>query len=328
LFPFQSWRESALLQNIRVVLVNTSHPGNIGGAARAMKNMGIADLVLVDPLEFPSPKADARASGATDVLGAACVVATLEEALVGCSLVLGTSARDRRIPWPLLDPRESATTSLEQAAKGAKVALVFGREYAGLTNEELQRCHYHVHIPSDPEFGSLNLAAAVQVLTYEVRMAWLAQQGQPTKMEKVEALAEGDFPQAQRLLGRHYVIDGRVLHGQKLARQLGWPTANVQLKRARAPFSGVYLVSAYVDGRKWPGVANIGTRPSVDGDGRAHLEVHLLNFTGDLYGKRMRVAFHHKLRNERKFASLDELKSAIAADVAAAQVYWLGAPLQ
>ncbi len=143
-----------------------------------------------------------------------------------------------------------------------------------------------------------------------------------------EALAEGDFPQAQRLLGRHYVIDGRVLHGQKLARQLGWPTANVQLKRARAPFSGVYLVSAYVDGRKWPGVANIGTRPSVDGDGRAHLEVHLLNFTGDLYGKRMRVAFHHKLRNERKFASLDELKSAIAADVAAAQVYWLGAPLQ
>jgi len=185
-------REPTLLQNIRVVLVNTSHPGNIGGAARAMKNMGFADLVLVDPLEFPSPKADARASGATDVLAAARVVATLEEALVGCSLVLGTSARDRRIPWPLLDPRESAVTSLEQATKGGKVALVFGREYAGLTNEELQRCHYHVHIPSDPEFGSLNLAAAVQVLTYEVRMAWLAQQNKPTKMEKTEALAEGD----------------------------------------------------------------------------------------------------------------------------------------
>ena len=97
-----------MLQNIRIVLVNTSHPGNIGGAARAMKNMGISKLVLVDPVEFPSGKAVARASGATDVLDAAQVVATLEEALVGCNLVFGTSARERRIPWPLLDPRESA----------------------------------------------------------------------------------------------------------------------------------------------------------------------------------------------------------------------------
>jgi tRNA/rRNA methyltransferase/tRNA (cytidine32/uridine32-2'-O)-methyltransferase len=174
------------LQNIRVVLVNTSHAGNIGGAARAMKNMGLSRLVLVDPQDFPSADAVARASGATDILDAAQVVATLEEALVGCSLVLGTSARDRRIPWPLLDPRETGVLCQEQAAQGAEVALVFGREYAGLTNEELQRCHYHVHIPSDPEFSSLNLAAAVQVLAYEVRMAWLAQSGQPTKTEKVE----------------------------------------------------------------------------------------------------------------------------------------------
>jgi tRNA/rRNA methyltransferase/tRNA (cytidine32/uridine32-2'-O)-methyltransferase len=185
--------EPVLLQNIRVVLVNTSHPGNIGGAARAMKNMGLSRLVLVDPEEFPSGKAVARASGATDILDSALVVGTLEEALVGCSLVLGTSARDRRIPWPLLDPRECATKSLEQAAQGGDVALVFGREYAGLTNEELQRCQFHVHIPSDPEFGSLNLAAAVQVLTYEVRMAWLAQQGQPTKMAKLETTAMLDM---------------------------------------------------------------------------------------------------------------------------------------
>ena len=95
-----------MLQNIRVVLVNTSHPGNIGGAARAMKNMGLSKLVLVDPEDFPSPEARARASGADDILDAAQVVTTLEEALVGCSLVVGTSARDRRIPWPLLDPRE------------------------------------------------------------------------------------------------------------------------------------------------------------------------------------------------------------------------------
>ena len=178
-----------MLQNIRIVLVNTSHPGNIGGAARAMKNMGISKLVLVDPVEFPSGKAVARASGATDVLDAAQVVATLEEALVGCNLVFGTSARERRIPWPLLDPRESANKGLEELQQGGEIALVFGREYAGLTNEELQRCQYHVHIPSDPEFGSLNLAAAVQVLTYEMRMAYLAAQGQPTKMNKLEPTA-------------------------------------------------------------------------------------------------------------------------------------------
>lgn len=178
-----------MLDRIRVVLVNTSHPGNIGGAARAMKNMGLSRLVLVQPEEFPSGEANARASGATDILEAAVVVDTLEEALAGCSLVLGTSARDRRIPWPLLDPRECGQTTLAQVEQGGEVALVFGREYAGLTNEELQRCQFHVHIPSDPEFSSLNLATAVQVLTYEVRMAWLAQQGQPTKMAKVESTA-------------------------------------------------------------------------------------------------------------------------------------------
>lgn len=163
-----------MLQNIRVVLVGTTHPGNIGGAARAMKNMGLSRLVLVDPRIFPSPDADARASGATDILEGAQVVATLEEALVGCRLVLGTSARDRSLPWPMLDPRASGEKVIEQAGEGAEVALVFGREHAGLTNEELQRCHFHVHIPSDPAFSSLNLAAAVQVLSYEVRVAWLA----------------------------------------------------------------------------------------------------------------------------------------------------------
>lgn len=181
-----------MLDNIRVVLVGTSHPGNIGGAARAMKNMGLSRLVLVAPEDFPSGEAVARASGATDVLDAAQVVDTLEEALVGCTLVVGTSARDRRIPWPLLDPRECAVASCEQAAAGGEVALVFGREYAGLTNEELQRCQYHVHIPSNPEFSSLNLAAAVQVLAYEVRMAWLASEGQP--LAQVSVADEGDEP--------------------------------------------------------------------------------------------------------------------------------------
>ncbi len=179
-----------MLQNIRVVLVNTSHPGNIGGAARAMKNMGLSRLVLVQPRDFPSAEAVARAAGAVDILDGARIVSSLEEALDGCGLVLGTSARDRHIPWPLLDPRECAAACLEQIEQAGEVALVFGREDSGLSNDELQRCHFHVHIPSDPGFSSLNLATAVQVLTYEVRMAWLAAQGQPTKMAKLETHAE------------------------------------------------------------------------------------------------------------------------------------------
>lgn len=180
-----------MLEKIRVVLVNTSHPGNIGGAARAMKNMGINQLVLVQPRGFPGPEADARASGATDVLQSALVVDSLQQALDGCSLVLGTSARDRRLPWPLLDPREAAQQCLRQhqLEPDADIALVFGREHAGLTNDELQQCQFHVHIPSCEDFSSLNLAASVQVLTYELRMLWLASSHQPTKMQAQESTA-------------------------------------------------------------------------------------------------------------------------------------------
>ncbi|NWL79221.1 bifunctional riboflavin kinase/FAD synthetase [Pseudomonas taiwanensis] len=139
-----------------------------------------------------------------------------------------------------------------------------------------------------------------------------------------QALAEGDFVLAERLLGRPFTITGRVLHGQKLGRQLGTPTANVQLKRRRVPLNGVYLVSVELEGRQLPGVANIGVRPSVKGDGRAHLEVHLLGYSADLYDRRISVTFHHKLRDEQRFASLEALKSAIDADVAAARAYWQG----
>ncbi|MCY1272799.1 Riboflavin biosynthesis protein RibF [compost metagenome] len=142
-----------------------------------------------------------------------------------------------------------------------------------------------------------------------------------------EVLAEGDLHTAGRLLGRPFSLSGRVLHGQKLGRTLGSPTANIQLKRRKAPLSGVFLVSTLVDGQRCPGVANIGTRPSVKGDGRPHLEVHLLEFSGDLYGRHLDVTFHHKLRDEQRFASLEELKAAILADIAAARAYWLGQPL-
>ncbi|MFK3974787.1 bifunctional riboflavin kinase/FAD synthetase [Pseudomonas sp. NPDC087358] len=136
------------------------------------------------------------------------------------------------------------------------------------------------------------------------------------------ALAAGDFTLAADLLGRPFEISGRVLHGQKLARQLGTPTANVQLKRRRVPLTGVYLVSAKIDDKVWPGVANIGVRPTVAGDGRPHLEIHLLDFAGDIYGRRLTVVFHQKLRDEQRFASLEALKTAIDADVAAARAHW------
>lgn len=155
-----------------------------------MKNMGLSRLVLVDPADFPSPEASARASGADDVLSGAQVVSTLEEALVGCTLVIGTSARSRSLPWPMLDPRECGTEVIGRAAQDEQVALVFGREHAGLTNEELQRCHYHVHIPSNPDFSSLNLAAAVQVLSYEVRTAWLTRTSSADTPEKDDAVEE------------------------------------------------------------------------------------------------------------------------------------------
>lgn len=157
-------------RQIRIVLVETSHPGNIGAAARAMKTMCLQRLLLVNPLEFPHTDASARASGATDVLENAQVVANLDEALAGCALVAGTSARQRALGPPALTPRECVhelmTVSAEQ-----DVAVVFGRERIGLTNEETDRCHYLVHIPANPEYGSLNLAAAVQVITYEFMLA-------------------------------------------------------------------------------------------------------------------------------------------------------------
>lgn len=163
-----------MLDNIRIVLVNTTHPGNIGGAARAMKNMGLTDLCLVEPKLFPHPEANVRSSKADDILDNATVVDSLSEAVLDCQLVVGTSARGRHIPWPIVNPRElSAQVSerLSHSSDNVKVAILFGREDRGLTNEELHACHLHVHIPTNPNFSSLNVGAAVQVIAYELRMA-------------------------------------------------------------------------------------------------------------------------------------------------------------
>ena len=155
---------------IRVVLVDTSHPGNIGAAARAMKTMQLSELYLVRPKRFPCAESTARAVGADDLLDRAVVCGELRDALVGCRFVVGTSARSRHLEWPALAPRECATKVVEQSATGC-VAIVFGRENAGLTNEELELCHAVVKIPTNPTFSSLNVAAAVQIIAYELSFA-------------------------------------------------------------------------------------------------------------------------------------------------------------
>ncbi|MDH5357115.1 MAG: RNA methyltransferase [Gammaproteobacteria bacterium] len=159
------------LDNIRFVLVGTTHPGNIGAAARAMKTMGLSNLHLVAPLHYPSAEATARASGADDVLAKAVVHTSLDEALVGCHQVYGMSARLRHLPVPVVNPRE-AVTSIQHYADDAQVAIVFGREHSGLSNDELDRCQHLINIPANPDYSSLNLAAAVQVMAYELKMSF------------------------------------------------------------------------------------------------------------------------------------------------------------
>lgn len=172
--------------SIRIVLVGTTHPGNIGAVARAMKNMGVTELALVEPRHFPHAKATARASGAIDVLENAAVFDTLAEAIEDCVFVAGASARARAINWPCLEPRDCAVELLEKNQAG-NVAAVFGPEKYGLTNAHLDLCDTLLTIPTNPDFSSLNLAMAVQVLTYELRVAGL--QGKPVRYEPDAPLA-------------------------------------------------------------------------------------------------------------------------------------------
>lgn len=159
------------VDNIRFILVGTTHPGNIGAAARAMKTMGLSNLHLVSPKIYPSAEATARASGADDVLARAVVHDDLDSALAGCQQVYGMSARLRHLPVPVVNPRE-AVARIQQTDDNAQIAIVFGREHSGLSNEELDRCHHLVNIPANPDYSSLNLAAAVQVIAYELKMSF------------------------------------------------------------------------------------------------------------------------------------------------------------
>lgn len=171
--------------SICIVLVGTTHPGNIGASARAMKNMGVHDLRLVNPLHFPHDEAKARASGAQDVLASAMVVGSLEEAIKDCVYVAGASARSRSIDWPSLDARDCAARLIE-AAHGGTVAAVFGPENSGLSNADLDHCDTLLTIPTDPTFSSLNLAMAVQVVTYEL---WVAGFSDKSPLHEADAPA-------------------------------------------------------------------------------------------------------------------------------------------
>lgn len=185
-------------KRIRFVMVNTSHPGNIGAAARALKTMSMSELVLVAPKQFPSEEAVWRAAGGVDILDKVRVVETLEEAINDCRLVVGTSARGRRIPWPLLTPR-AAGDKIWTEAKQHDTAILFGREDRGLTNEELHRCHLHVHIPGNPDYSVLNIASALQIVAYEIRMTWMNElAGGPLSFD------DWDMPLADQRQMEHY----------------------------------------------------------------------------------------------------------------------------
>lgn len=179
-----------MLNNIRIVLVETFHPGNIGAAARALKNMGLGQLWLVNPREFPSDEASSRAAGAKDLLDNAKVVATLEEAIADCQLVVGTSARERTFDLPLQD-LEIAAQQIHTESHSGEIAIIFGRETMGLNNKEMLMCNRHLFIDANPDYPVLNVSQAIQLVCYELRRA---SRLAPAKVE------EAPYPRQQEMV--------------------------------------------------------------------------------------------------------------------------------
>lgn len=200
-----------LLDQIQIVLVETSHSGNIGSAARAMKTMGLSNLRLVAPKQGIDEQAIALAAGAKDLLEQVEIFPDFDSAIADCKLVIGTSARLRHLQNSLIEPRECGKLVIERANQG-KVAIIFGRERVGLTNEELLKCQYHLNFPTNPDYGSLNLAMAVQLASYEIRMAWLSSLNLQKNAEKTPL---ADYPSAENL--EHFFA-----HTERLYRELGF----------------------------------------------------------------------------------------------------------
>ncbi|MBU29871.1 MAG: tRNA (cytosine(32)/uridine(32)-2'-O)-methyltransferase TrmJ [Gammaproteobacteria bacterium] len=208
------------------VLASPSHPGNIGAVARSLKTMGLSSCRLVSPDDYPSPIASARASGALDVLNTASLYETFEEAIADCRIVAGTSARLRSLTFPHVTPRQIAPLLIEEAEKG-RVAVCYGREECGLLNEQLARCHYHIEIPANPAYSSLNLGSAVQVMSYELRQAFLERQGRlgieckepwpPTyDLDRLGCEAWDEEPATAR------EVDGLINHFERATRHSGF----------------------------------------------------------------------------------------------------------
>ena len=212
---------SAHLSHVRIVMVNTTLPANIGSALRAMKTMGLSKLVLVAPKTYPHPDIDALAAGATDLIEQIEIVSTLEDAIQDCHLVFGASARSRTIPWPLLDARPAAEKSLQAVLNDQQeVAIVFGREDRGLTNEELALANYHVTIPVNTDYGVLNVAQAIQVICYELRMATLALVEQKENTEATMPVTETESMQWDEPLVTHEQMQQFYPHIEKMLAEI------------------------------------------------------------------------------------------------------------
>lgn len=212
---------SAHLSHVRIVMVNTTLPANIGSALRAMKTMGLSKLILVAPKTYPHPDIDALAAGATDLIEQIEIVSTLEDAIQDCHLVFGTSARSRTIPWPLLDARPAAEKSLQAVLNDQQeVAIVFGREDRGLTNEELALANYHVTIPVNTDYGVLNVAQAIQVICYELRMATLALVEQKENTEATMPVTETESMQWDEPLVTHEQMQQFYPHIEKMLAEI------------------------------------------------------------------------------------------------------------
>ena len=212
---------AAHLSHVRIVMVNTTLPANIGSALRAMKTMGLNKLVLVAPKTYPHPDIDALAAGATDLIEQIEVVEQLEDAIADCHLVFGTSARSRTIPWPLLHARPAAVKSLNAVAQhGQNIAIIFGREDRGLTNEELALANYHVTIPVNEEYGVLNVAQAIQVICYEMRMAAIDIVGKIADPEATMQVTDSEVMQWDEPLVNHEQMQQFYPHLEKMLAEI------------------------------------------------------------------------------------------------------------
>jgi len=213
-------KSSRMSEQIRIILVEPTHPGNIGAVARSIKTMGLSRLVLVNPKKFPHPEASQRAAGAESVLDEALVVDSVDQAVADCTLVLGTSVRDREVTWPTFDPRETAKAVYTHSQNSShQVAILFGRESSGLTNSELDLCQSQIRIPANSEYSSLNLACAVQIIAYEIRMQRLLMQAseasigleKPTQSNREEK--ESGVKERQQVANKKQ-RDGHIQHLQ------------------------------------------------------------------------------------------------------------------